>query len=56
MNDQKIVDESKKNIMDEQLYEMSSLEHEQTQKVFRTAYLISKMQRSFTDIPKLVDL
>jgi len=29
---------------------------DQTQKIFRTAYLISKNQRPYTDIPKLVDL
>ena len=28
----------------------------QTQKIFRTAYLISKNQCPFTDMPKLVDL
>lgn len=38
------------------MYKMSSLGHEQTQNAFRTIYLISKMQRPYIDMPKLVDL
>lgn len=56
LNAQKIVDESKKKKMDEKLSEMVLSESNQTQKIFRTAYLISKNQRPYTDMPKLVDL
>ncbi|CAI6372550.1 unnamed protein product [Macrosiphum euphorbiae] len=56
LNAQKIVDESKKNIIDEKISEMALSESNQTQKIFRTAYLISKNQRPYTDMPKLVDL
>ena len=40
----------KKNIMDEKISEMALSESDQTQKIFRPAYLISKNQRPYTDI------
>jgi hypothetical protein len=42
--------------MDEKLFEMSISEHEQTQRIFRTAYFISKVQHPYTDMPKLIYL
>lgn len=56
LNAQKIVDECKKKIIDEKLSEMLLSESDQTQKVFRTAYFISKFQRPYSDMSKLVDL
>lgn len=35
---------------------MALSESDQTKKIFRTAYLIFKNQRPYTDMPKLVDL
>lgn len=39
-----------------QIIKVSNLEHETTNKIFRTAYYIAKNQRPYTDLPKLVDL
>lgn len=55
MNTQKIVDESQKNVMDKQLSEMFLSEQEETKKVFRTAYFISKNQRLHCNMSQLVD-
>lgn len=33
-----------------------NIDHENTEKIFRTAYLIAKNQKPYTDMPKLVDL
>lgn len=53
----KLLMNAKKSVMDEIFFEIMSLsENEQTQRVFRTAYFISKVKRPYTDMPKLMDL
>ncbi|CAI6370453.1 unnamed protein product [Macrosiphum euphorbiae] len=42
--------------MPNQILKLSSIEEDNTKKIFRTAYFIAKNQRPFTDMPKLADL
>ncbi|CAI6365084.1 unnamed protein product [Macrosiphum euphorbiae] len=53
---QQIIDKGSCEVLPGQFSKLSSLEHETTRKVFRTAYFIAKNQRPYTDLPKLVDL
>jgi len=56
LNAQQIINKSKIEMLPNQIIKVSNLEHETTNKIFRTAYYIAKNQRPYTDLPKLVDL
>jgi len=53
---EQIIDKSKLEVMPNHILKLSSIEEDNTKKIFRTAYFIAKNQRPFTDMPKLVDL
>jgi len=56
LNAQKVIFLSEKKVIDEHISMLMVTDQENTARIFRTAYLIAKNQRPYTDMPKLTDL